>query len=191
VLAILALFFVLQHAGALQAPFFSDGSSSLTSSVAHPSVGLEAGEPRLHWVPPVAREFHYWTLLHLFGLNPLPSTSRASRSGCGDGLYSHSSSAVAGRAVAGIATRDRCARRVGGAVEWAPGVQDLVDAAFVCFALHAYVRRRTAWAIAASHSRSSAGDRCRLLPAIALGYSPRLERAPARDRCAAWHHSPR
>lgn len=184
VLAILALFVVLQHAGGFQAPFFSDDYLFFDKlRGASLRAVWQPANLAYHWYRPWSRELHYWMFLRLFGLNPLPYHLACLALWLATmGLYFAFVARLAGRAVATIATAGVASLAAWIVpLEWAPGAQDLWMLVFALCALHAHARRRPALATAALALALLSKESSAVLPAVALAYSLTVERASARE----------
>jgi hypothetical protein len=189
-LAILALFVVLQHGGALGAPFFSDDYFFL-DKLRGASL-LDVFAPRdlaYHWYRPWSRELHFWVLSRLFGPHPLPfHVACFALWLTAMGLYFAFVDRLAGRAVAAIATAAAAAMAAWIVpIEWGPGAQDLWMLVFTLLALHAHARGRAGWASAALALALLSKETAAVTPAIAFAYSIAIERRTPRAalaRCA-------
>jgi hypothetical protein len=186
VLGLLAVFLGASYPHALSLPFINDDYLILDKTIRQSLGSLWAPRDLLfNWYRPWSREFHYWTLRHLFGLNVKPYHLASFALWLADmTLFFTLARRLAGGATAALAAAATAALAAwAGSLLWVAGVQDLWMMLFAFLFLHAFARRRAAWSAAwlalALLSKELGG----VLPALALAWALLVDRDRARS---AW-----
>jgi len=178
-LAGLALFFAVQHARTLWAPFVLDDFIFLDKTRHAPFLSLWGfRDLPLHFYRPWSRELHFWVLQRLFGTWPVPYHVANAVLWLGVlGLYAALVRRLAGPAAAAVAACGVAALSSWGVLLiWASGSQDLWMLLFALAALLAVAHGRHGWATVLYAGALLSKETAALLPAIALAQALILER---------------
>ena len=187
--ATLALFLALAHGAALTAPFFSDDYILIDKVRGAPWFDLFRPRALAYgWYRPLGRELHFWAILRLFPLDPLPFHAACFALWLSTlGLYAALARRLVGEGPAALATAGAAALAAWGVpIEWGPGAQELWMMVLALLSLHAFARARTLLATLALGAALLCKESAAIVPGIAWAWSLAIDRrTPAQAARAA------